>query len=976
MKTEENPFNKKSSLLAQWKSRKGKEKSQPSITRLPERTPAPLSFGQRRLWFLQQMYPENPFYHFADAYRFKGKFEPTLFFQSLEVVAQQHDILRTTFEVKDNAAFQKINAEARIETALVDLRHFPKKEREAEAKRLATINVQKSFDLENGPLARFTIFQLEEEEFLILACLHHIITDQWSMKLLWEELAGVYKQLVSSNLESPKLLPLQYADFAYWQTQKETDVASLAYWKKKLSGNLPILQLPTDRSRPVAPSYKGAFHRQIISEGLTLQLKELAKGMGTTMFVLFLAAYKIFLYRYTSQEDVLVGTPVANRDQVAFEKIIGFFLETVVLRSDFSKTPTCSDLIQQVKTTTLEAFSHKNIPFEILVKDLKPQRQGGISPLFQTMFVYHASAAPPSFGEGIEVMLFPFEIQSAKFDLTLHVSENENQLTTVFEYATDLFDQPTIERMQGHFHALLEGLVQNPEQDVSVIDILPKTEKDKILFEWNSTKTGLPNIPYIHHWIEEQAAKHPNRTAVVFENEKLTYQQLNEQATSIAQHLIKSGVQPNTFVGLYIERSVEMAVGILAILKAGGAYLPLDPKYPTERIKFMVEDAGVSVILTVDGFVEGIDNEAVKIVGMYDLPPTRSDDFKKPNLKKEDAAYIIYTSGSTGKPKGVVVSHKNLIHSTYARFQYYPEMPKAFLLMSSFAFDSSVAGIFGTLCSGGTLVIPRYRIEQDVEEMADLIEKHLVSDTLLLPSLYSMILQNVPLQKLRSLETVIVAGEACTGSLCHLHFSKFPKNVGLYNEYGPTEASVWCTAHQLTTKDSNAQIPIGKPIPNAQNYILDKNLEPVPVGVTGDLYIGGEGITNGYLHRPELTAERFVKSPFHESGDLYKTGDLASYRPDGTIDFLGRADHQVKIRGFRIELEGIREVIKQQDGVEEAYVVIQKEKHTSGFNEMEEEEIMAETLANLDEMEAERLLQSVESLSDEMVGLMLKEMTG
>lgn len=975
MNTEENALNKKPSLLAQWKKRKGKEKQAVSIDRLPAGIPAPLSFGQRRLWFLQQRYPNNPFYHFADAYQIKGSLDIELLFKSMEVVVERQEILRTVIELNGSHAFQKINSEINIETAHIDLSQYPQEKREEEIDRLVNSTIEKPFDLKNGPLMRMYHIQCASEESLILVAVHHIIMDQWSMQLLWEELSEVYRS--SINGIAHNLLPLtyQYADFAYWETEKKIEAASLAYWKKKLSGELPVLNLPTDRPLPITPSFEGTFHRQLLSRELTQQLKGLAKEADTTTFVLLLAAFKMFLHRYSGQEDILVGTPVSNRNHTAFEKLIGFFLETIVLRSDFSNDPTGLSFINQVKTTTLEAFAHKKIPFEKLVKELGVQRHSGISPLFQTMFVYHDAAYVPSFGVGIDVLPYHLDMTSAKFDLTLHVAEKEGQLSVIFEYATDLFDELTVERMQTNFQTLLESLIENPKEKVAALDVLPKSSAKKILNDWNAHKIDLPDIPYIHFWIEQQAEQHPDQVAIVFQNEKLTYDRLNRRATSIAKHLIGLGTQPNAPIGLHTERSLEMIVGILGILKAGGAYLPLDPQYPLDRIRFMVEDAGGAIVLTNQGYIEGVDNEVVKVVDIHEIPILQSDNFIQPSINKEDTAYIIYTSGSTGKPKGVAVSHSNLIHSTFARFEYYPQSPDAFLLLSSFAFDSSIAGIFWTLCSGGTLVVAKYRIEQDVEELADLIEHNKVSHTLLLPSLYTMILQNIEVQRLRSLHSVIVAGEACTSSLCQLHFSKLSDTVHLYNEYGPTEASVWCTVYQLTKNDTTGRIPIGQPIPNAEAYVLDKNLQPLPIGVSGDLYIGGAGITDGYLNRPELTKERFIDHPFKQElkEKLYKTGDLASYRPNGQIDFLGRGDHQVKIRGFRIELEEIRAVIKQQKEVEEAYVFIQEESLVIDENLESAENEASNLIATLDESEADKLLTSIEALSEETITLMLRE---
>lgn len=922
-------MSKKRSLLTQWKNRKKKEAPPSKLVQLPKGSPAPLSLGQQRLWFLQQLHPHNPFYNYADIYKFSGALNIEALFKSFQLIAKKHAILRTTFIVEEKDPIQKIKEEAQIETQHISLTDALLETRETTAHQLAIEAARKPFDLENGPLTRITLLQLEDEKYWLILSMHHIITDKWSMRILRDELASIYTKLIHNQSPNLQTLQIQYADFSYWQNQQTIDDNALNYWKQKLSGDLPLLNLPTDKTRPTVPTYKGAYYEKRLNPIVSAQLKRLAKEANTTLFVLLLSAYKVLLYRYTNQEDLLVGTPVTNRDQTAFEELIGFFNDTVVLRSNLSSNLTFMELLEQVKKTTLEAFSNKNVPFETLVKELKPQRQMSVSPIFQTMFLFHNVPTTPSLGEGIHVEHTPFDFGVSKFDLTLYFSEDQEQLTATFEYATDLFEAATIERMQLHFETLIQRIIKNPAQAISTVSILPASERQLTISEWNNTEKLTSEAQTIHQLFEEQVEQNPQRTAVVFKDQSLNYKELNDRATALAYQLVESGLKPGTIVGLYTERSLEMAIGILGILKAGGAYLPLDPHYPLERIKFMIEDAELSMVLVQEASTGAIEFSAVQTINISDNSRTISNQIALPVISEKSTAYVIYTSGSTGKPKGVVVSHANLIHSTSTRFHYYPNTPNVFLLLSSFSFDSSIVGIFWTLCSGGTLVLPKRRIEQDLVELSDLIEKNQVTHTLLLPSLYALLLQNSALQKLKSLDTVIVAGEACPSTLCNLHFASFlQKDVRLYNEYGPTEASVWCTVHQLLPEDAQAAISIGRPIHNTQIYILDQLLQPVPIGVAGELYIGGAGITQGYLNRPELTSARFVPNPFSNKpkGRLYRTGDLASYRTDGCIDFLGRVDHQVKIRGYRIELEEIRAVLSQQEEVQEAIVlIVQKE---------------------------------------------------
>lgn len=936
---------------------------------MPEGMPAPLSLGQQRLWFLQQLHPGNPFYHYADMFRLKGDWDGEKLFAAFESVAQNHDILRTTFSAvsgpnadsAEPSLHQAVHENAQVETSVHDLRDLPKGKKEAEAERLAFAKAQAPFDLEKGPLVRLTLLRLEGAEYLLVLTMHHIIVDKWSMQVLRNEWAAAYRALCKGQPVVLQKPPIQYADYAHWQRQQPVGSKQLEYWKKKLSGELHTLQLPTDHARPLRPSFRGAFCEKTLPPALSNKLKRLAKGANSTMFVLMMAAYKTLLHRYSGQSDILVGTPFTNRDSTELEKLIGFFNDTLVMRSQVSGEMGFMDLLGQLRQTSMEAFANKNIPFETLVNTLKPGRTMSVNPLFQVMFLYHHVQPTPAFAPGLQMEHAPFDFGVAKFDLTLYVSEDKGQLTTIFEYATDLFERETIERMQGHLRVLLEGIADNPEAKISELPLLTEAEKQQVLVDWNDTKTAAPEATHIHHFIEKQARAQPGKIAVAAKGQQLTYFDLNKKAEQLAARLQSLGVGANMLVGLCTERSFEMITGILAILKAGAAYLPIDPEYPKDRVAFMLEDAAVTVVLAQPELMKKLPKTAAQLVG-FDEKTSRP--FVPKEVAATDLAYLIYTSGSTGRPKGVAVTHANLVHSTTARFGFYEEQPGSFLLLSSFAFDSSVAGIFWTLCSGGTLVLPEKRIEQDMERLADIVCQNKVTHTLLLPSLYALLLQHAPAEKLASLQAVSVAGEACNADLCKLHFDKMP-GTSLYNEYGPTEATVWCIAHKIQPGDVDGAIPIGRPIANTQVFILDKNKQPVPVGVPGELYIGGAGIARGYLNRPQLTAQCFAHSPFtpEQSGQathhspLYRTGDLARYRPDGIIEFLGRADQQVKIRGYRIELNEIKAVLQKHPSVKEALVVVRKEVATA-----DETERLAAILAGMKEAEAERLLATVESI--------------
>jgi len=916
----------KKGLLDRWRSQQKKKEPIAAIAKRPIGTRAPLSLGQQRLWFLQQLHPNNPFYHYADVLRLKGRLVEEHLRESFRQLAQKYAILRTTFPSDKGNVYQHIGEAAAIAFTTHDIRSLPLDQLEVEAQAIALASASEAFDLETGPLTRVCLIQLTDKEYWLVLTMHHIITDKWSMGLLREDLAKLYEGLLAGNSAGLTPLPLSYADYAYWERQQLVDPTHLAYWKKQLAGELPILKLPTDHTRIGKPSFAGAFSVQAFSTQLSAQLSQLCQQNNTTLFVLLLTAYKVLLSKYSGQKDIIVGTPFSNRDQLALQQLIGFFNDTLVLRSDLSKTPSFEQLLQEVRSTVLTAFTHKKTPFEVLVRELSPERATSANPLFQVMFLFHKVPPKPSLGPELALEHQPFDLGVSKFDLTLYISEEEGQLSAIFEYATDLFEATTIERMQEHLRVLLEAIVENPQQSIATLPILSSEEKQKILVDWNQHQLPIGETT-VHQLIKAQAQRKAGASAVVYEGVELSYQALQEKADLIARRLQARGLGQGDIVGLYTARSLDMMVGILAILKAGGAYLPIDPEYPKDRIDFMLEDADVKVVLCQDKILNELSTRVDKLSlqarqheGDSSLPPL------VPTVGNDHLAYIIYTSGSTGRPKGVQVTHKNLLHSTQARFSYYPQQPGRFLLLSSFAFDSSIVGIFWTLAQGGTLVLPKRRIEQDLEEMADLIASQQVTHTLLLPSLYRVLLQHISTEKLQSLQTLIVAGEACSTALVRQHFDTLPA-VELYNEYGPTEASVWCTAHKVEREDAEGAVPIGRAIPNAEIYILDTHLAPVPIGVAGELYVGGAGITLGYLNRPALTQQQFIPHPFsNEKGaKLYRTGDLARYREDGLIDFLGRADHQVKIRGYRIELSEIKETLTRIEGVKDALVVVEEE---------------------------------------------------
>lgn len=928
---------KSDKILEKWLNRKKaglklSNQQQKRIAIKPKEIKSPLSFGQQRLLFLQQLQPDNPFYNYADIYELNGKLELDYLLESFKNIVARHSILRTTYHIEEKEVVQKINSEAKFDYNFFDVSELAIEIQEQEAKDLAIRISHKPFYLDQGPLISINLIKRSDTKHLMVTTMHHIVTDKWSMKVLRAELSESYNALIEGRKSELEALPFQYEDYAYWKRTTDLNEKDLVYWKTQLANSTPLLQLPYDYDRPLKPKYKGAYSVRKFRTELVDKIRDVGKKNNVTLYVLLLTVYKIMLHRYSNQEDILVGTPFTTRDSPELEKLIGFFNETLVLRSDLSNDPIFLELLKHVRQTVMDAFTHKSVPFETLVKELKLKRYTSSNPLFQVMFIFHGIPETPSFGKDLELKHTPFDFGVSKFDLTLYIADNKDDLSATIEYDTDLFDSATIDRMHDHFQNLLEQIVENPDQAISKYSVLNKKEKELQLVTWNDTEMNLPNVNGIHNLIEEHAEKNPKNNAVTFLDASYTYKELNELANQVARTLKEQGISPGIPVGLCADRSLNMVVGILGILKSGGAYLPIDPAYPKDRIEFILEDADVSLMLIEKDQVANVKKKSFKLITFDEVFNSQSSKRENPqaSVADTDPAYVIYTSGSSGKPKGVVVTHKNIIHSTVSRYSFYPNQPGSFLLLSSFAFDSSMVGIFWTLCSGGNLVLTKKKVEQDMSNLSSLFEKYQITHTLLLPSLYHLLLDHARPAQLTSLNTVIVAGEACATSLCELHFDRVPQ-IDLFNEYGPTETSVWCTAHKLELMDAKRSIPIGRPIANTEIYILNESLQPVPIGVVGELYVGGLGVTQGYLNRLELTAERFLNHPFDKRSErkIYSTGDLASYRSDGVIDFLGRADKQVKIRGYRIELNEIRDILNQVSKVTEGEILVKTLSTTS-----------------------------------------------
>ncbi|MCK8498050.1 non-ribosomal peptide synthetase [Myxococcus fulvus] len=901
----------------------------PRIARRADpRAPVPVSLAQNRLWLFEQLRPGGHAYNEVSALRLEGTLDVAVLEQSLQEIVRRHEVLRTSFAEGPEGPVQIITPTVATRLHVVDLAGLAEAEQSRELQRLIDAESRRPFDLTKGALLRTTLFQLGARKSVLLTVVHHIVLDGWSIGVFQRELAELYRELSAGRPSPLRELPIQYADYAVWQRQwMKDDVLQrqLEYWTRQLKDAPPLLTLPFANPRPETERFAGAREYFTLDEQVSKGLSALSRRLNASLFMTLLATFQTLLHRYTGQTDIPVGTVVANREQPELEQLIGFFVNTLVLRGDLGGNPRFEELVERTRATALAAFEHQSLPFEKLVDALKPERSLGYNPLFQVMFILQNMPAADLTLPGLT--LSPLEIGSvtAKYDLTLVMDETPHGLHGHWEYNSDLFDADTIRRMSGHLEVLLRAVVENGTRPLAELPLLPEAEERRLLVEWNQTQPAtFPLAPSLHRLFEDQATRTPEAVAVAHAGQRLSYRELDERANQLAHHLRGLGVGPGKLVGVCLQRAPELLVALLGVLKAGGAYMPLDPSYPPLRLGFMLEDSKAAVLVTQDSLRTRFATHGAQVVCVDGSDLARQGKERPTPLAGEhDLAYVIYTSGSTGMPKGVQVTHRNVVHSTIARWTYYREPVSSFLLLSSYAFDSSVAGIFWTLSQGGTLVLPEGEGLPDLGVLGGLISAHRVSHLLCIPSVYSLLLQQARPEDLASLKTVMVAGETCPPRLFEQHRRVIP-SAALYNEYGPTEATVWCTVHRLEEAPRRASVPIGRPISDTRIYLLDAHLHPVPIGVPGELHVGGPGVTRGYLNHPELTAARFIRDPSSQDTEarLYKTGDLARYLPDGSLEFLGRVDDQVKVRGFRVELGEVEAVLSRLPSVREAVVAV------------------------------------------------------
>ena len=903
-----------------------REPNDRAIPRTEEAGPCPLSFNQQRWWLLHQLQPDNPALNKAKAIRMRGTPNLEVLQQVLDAVVVRHDVLRTVFTSVDGSPVQVVGASRPVDLPLIDLCGWP----EAEVQRRMRAETHRPFDLSRDLMLRAVLFRLDVEEYVLLLVTHHITSDGWSREVLFRELVSLYEALSLGKAPALPELPIRYTDFARWQRQwlmGQVLASQLGYWKQQLADGPPPLELPTDRPRPAVPTYRGASESLLLPPSLAQALTALSQQEQATLFMTLLAAFQTLLGRYTGQADVAVGTPIAGRSRVETERLIGVFVNTLVLRTDLSGNPTFRELLRQVRQVALGAYAHQDLPFAKLVEELRPERSLTHNPLFQVMFVLQNMPRETLAMPGLTLSRLEVESGTAMFDWTLTLVEGVDGLHATLEYDTDLFEAATIEHVLGHYRTLLEGVVADPDRGLADLPLLTGGERQRLLVEWNRTATDYPRDRCVHQLFETQVERTPEAVAVVFGEQQLSYRELNARANQLAHRLRCLGVGPDGLVGVCMERSLELVVALLGVLKAGGAYVPLDPEHPSERLAFMVLDAQPPVILTQSYLLHRLPAPTVSVVCLdRDGPALALESTAVPRvaLAPGHLAYVIYTSGSTGQPKGAMNTHHGICNRLLWMQQAYRLTPADRVLQKTpYSFDVSAWEFFWPLSAGARLVLARPGGHREPHYLASLIETEQITICHFVPSMLRAFLEEPGLQpRCRSLREVFCSGEALSEDLPERFFAQM--SAGLHNLYGPTEAAIDVT-FWACKRGSSGRIPIGRPVANTKVYVLDQRLQPVPVGVSGELYIGGVQLARGYLNRPELTAERFLPNPFTPGERLYRTGDQVRWRPDGNLEFLGRLDQQVKLRGFRIELGEVEAVLGQHPQVREAVVLLRED---------------------------------------------------
>ena len=926
-----------------------------------------LSWSQQRLWFLEQLEDLGSAYHLSAALRLSGALDVAALQRALDVIVDRHEVLRTVF-VRSGAeadAIQQILPATAFALTRRDLSALDDAEQQTALSEALHEATQRRFDLETGPLFRAELFKLRDAEHVLHLCMHHIVSDGWSIGVLVDELTRLYGTYHEGKENPLEPLPIQYADYAQWQRQwlsKEKLGEQLAFWQEALTGTPVLLDLPTDRPRPAVQSYAGAAIEFSLDKGVSDGLNALARRHGATLFMVLQAGWSVLMGRLSGQDDVVIGTPVANRRRRELEGLVGFFVNTLALRTRLDAQETVSDLLARVKEQTLEAYNHQDVPFEQVVEALRPERSLSHSPVFQTMLVLQNAPDAELSLAGLTLAPEPLTHESTHFDLTLSLEETANGLQGALEYSTALFDRETVERWLGHLKVLLGAMVADEQQQIKHLPLLSERERDQVLRLFNDTQADYPREALIHERFEQHAEAQPDAVAVVHEDDQLSYAELNTRANQLA-HRLRSltddegqpVLRPDTRVAICVERSLEMVVGLLGILKAGGAYVPVDPAYPEDRIAYILQDAGAPILLTqthleeklahalsidageaaderADATATAAARETPVVVDLdaaatYAGQPDTNISARETGQSSANLAYVIYTSGSTGLPKGVMVEHASLSNLMQEiRQKHALAAGDRLLQFMSFAFDAAVQEIFGSLSSGAMLVLRNEAWISDGPSFWQLCREHGITVLHLPAAFWQQLLHEASIRQCQALRLVIIGGERVESSVLKRWFDCAPGHTVLLNEYGPTETTVTASIEQVIDPETSDG-SIGKPIANTHIYILDEAGQPVPIGVAGEIHIGGEGVARGYLNRPELTEEKFIPDPFSErtGARMYRTGDLGRWRADGAIAFIGRNDFQVKIRGLRIELGEIEARLTELPQVREAVVLARED---------------------------------------------------
>src|ERR1051326_3596121 len=915
----------------------------------------PLSFAQQRLWFLEQLEPGGAAYNMPLVARLTGLLNLSVFERALNAVAARHESLRTRFISVNGRPSQIIDSDRTLKPQVEDLSSLSLSEKESELKGRVHDEINRPFNLSEDCLVRILLLRLSQDEHVLVLTMHHIISDEWSLNIFFRELGAFYEGFVTEEpVELPEL-PIQYADFALWQRDGLKDEAlekQLSFWREQLKGSPPMLELPTDFPRRQAGPSCGHTLTRFLSKEMETSLRQLAKREEGTLFMVLLAAFKALLYRYTQQEDIIVSSPMAGRNRLELEGIIGFFVNILPLRTKLSGSDSFKELLRRIREMTLAAYSHQDVPFEKIVEELHPERAAGQHPFARVLFMLQNSSfekmrwrsggsATQSFGSRtartpespfLEIQFLEAETDTSKFELSLAVQETSLGLAVRAEYNSGLFADSTIERLLQHFEILLEGIIADPSRRISQLPLLSDAERKQLLVEWSGAVSTYPRNKCIHEIFEERVQRSPDAIAVRYGTRSITYHALNTSANQLARHLRQYHVEPNTPVGLCVQPSIEMVVGMLAILKAGGAYVPLDPGYPGDRLAFMLRDTKTPVVLTQQTLLDRIPGDFANVVCLdsdWELIASHNSENLDNRISAADLAYVMYTSGSTGQPKGVRVRHRGVtrlvLNTNYIQLDPTDRIGQ----ISNISFDAATFEIWGALLNGARLVGIASDVAISPKEFARELKEQGITAIFLTSALFTQVANEAP-NAFESLRTVIAGGEAPDANAVRAVLRNRPPHR-LVNGYGPTENTTFTCCHEIRQLADNAtSVPIGRSIANTQVYILDSYLNPVPIGVPGELYAAGDGLADGYWNQPELTAEKFIPNPFvHHStlgtGDstlLYRTGDLARYLPNGNIEFLGRVDGQVKIRGFRIEPGEIETTLRTHPAIRECAVTV------------------------------------------------------